>query len=573
MHYKEIYKKKKRQKIISNIILYFLVIIFLSLLLKLILPNFEKIDYRDKVLANKDEILINLNNNYINLENTPIIQDTEVFLPVDFIKQYIDEYIFWDKAENKLTITNEYNVIRMKTEELRYFVNSKPLNLDIPVYNINGIAYIPKDLLGELYSFDFNYIEDTKIMDITKKGQDFKIGKIRSNNTRLRDSASRKGRIIDFLRSGETVYISEDKNEKYFITKTEKGYIGYLPKKDIINITSYSIEDKNIIDENNKKIWKVENGKINLVFDQVIKVYNSLEYKRKYHDGVDILVPTFFSFANEEGDIINIADKGYVKWAHNNGYQVWGLLTDNFDEKISHGVLYSTENREHVIKQLLAYVALYNLDGINIDFESVPKKDGEYFIQFLRELAPLLKEQGAVLSVDTFIPKPWTLHYNRKEIGKIADYIIVMGYDEHYSGSQKAGSVASISWSEEAIKGTLNEGVTKEKIILGIPFYTRVWTEKIEDGKVNLYSKSFGMNGAYNFVINEGGDFIWDEDSGQHYAEINKGDIVYKVWLEDEISLEKRLSLVLAYDIAGVGAWKRGLEKDEVWKILKYKLK
>ncbi|MDE6182007.1 MAG: hypothetical protein K2F59_02215, partial [Eubacteriales bacterium] len=365
-----------------------------------------------------------------------------------------------------------------------------------------------------------------------------------------------------------------EENE-YIKIKTKDGYVGYVNKKHIDenSLVTYSGENTPPEKEDEEiEIWKPDK-KINLVFEQMTNVEAiRASLKKDYPNEIDVLVPTFFSFLNTNGDIKNLADKSYVENAHKNGFQVWGLLTDNFDKATSHSVLSSTETREYVIKQLLAYVSLYNLDGINIDFESVPSDDGEYFVQFLRELAPLLKKQGAVLSVDLFVPKPWTAHYMREEVAKVADYLIVMGYDEHYAGSKTAGSVASISWSEEAITSTLKENVPKEKLILAVPFYTRIWTEENVDGKINLSSKAYGMDSAYDFIIQKGGEFTWLEDMGQYYAEVTEDNITYKVWLEDEKSLERRLDLILKYDVAGCGAWKLWLEKDEVWNILDEKL-
>ena len=364
----------------------------------------------------------------------------------------------------------------------------------------------------------------------------------------------------------------------YLKISTKDGYIGYINKKSIKEKVlnednSYNEEKKPELESEPTEVWKPD-GKINLVFEQMTNVEAiRASLKKTYPKGIDVLVPTFFSFLNENGDIRNLADKTYVENAHSNGFQVWGLLTDNFDKKISHSVLSSTETREYVIKQLLAFVSIYNLDGINIDFESVPTNDGEYFIQFLREFAPLLKKQGAILSVDLFVPKPWTAHYMREEVGKIADYAIVMGYDEHYAGSKNAGSVASISWSKEGITSTLKENIPKEKLILAVPFYTRIWTEENIDGKIKLSSKAYGMNKAYEFITEKGGQFTWLENMGQYYAEVKEGNKTYKVWLEDERSLEKRLDLILQYDIAGCAAWKLWLEKEEVWNILNEKLK
>ena len=566
------YKRKNTLfKNVFKIFCLFILVIILAVLAKIYLPSFEKLDYRDSVKLAKDEIGINMQLDYIPMKNIPLYENGEIYLPVDFVKEYIDNYIYWDKEENKLTITNEHNVIRMKTDELEYFINNEPLELDLPIYNIENVAYMPKSFLEDFYQLQFEYIESTKMLNIIK--DDYKMASI-SKNTKLRKGANKKSPYVEKLKKGDTVYFYENEENGYTRVISQSGFSGFIPSNTIVNIQDLMVENNYENDYVAQAPWNVENGKINLVFDQMQNVIaNSSESRRTYHDGVDVLVPTWFSFKDESGKILNIADKGYVDWAHSNGYKVWGLLTDNFDKNISHSVLSSTKTREYVIKQLLAYVSMYDLDGINIDFESVPKEDGENFIQFLRELAPALRQEGAVLSVDLFVPKPWTAHYNRNEVGKIADYVIVMGYDEHYAGSENAGSVASMSWSEIAIKDTLAEGVPKEKLILGIPFYCRVWTETLENGQISLTSKAYGMNGAYNFIEEKGGTFTFDEETGQNYGEAKEDNKTYKVWLEDEQSISKRLDLVLEYDIAGAGAWKKGLEKEEIWPILKEKLK
>lgn len=582
-----IYSKKKNTKknILLTIKLIFLIIIFLlaSFAIKIYLPNFNKADYKNFLGIKENEIMALFNNDYIKLENKIIKEDNQIFLPVDFIKNYIDPYIFWDKDENKLTITNEKNVIRMKTKELDYFINNKPLKLDIPIHNINNIAYIPYSFLKDFYSdfnFEFYPVENElqNILSITKKDLTQNIGELKKGAIIRLEGNKKQPYVAKYkdLQFDNIVTILEKEPNKngYIKISTKDGYIGYIKQKDIENEKNYVLEQPKNKENNTQNIWNPENGKINLVFEQLTNVSATQKSLfKKYPENIDVLVPTFFSFENTNGDIKNIADKSYVEKAHSNNFKVWALLTDNFDKKISHSVLSSTQTRENVIKQLLAYVSIYDLDGINIDFESVPPKDGELFIQFLRELAPLLKEQGAILSVDLFVPKPWTAHYMREEVGKIADYVIVMGYDEHFSGSKKAGSVASISWSEEAITSTLKENVPKEKLILGIPFYTRIWTEEETNGKIKLSSKAANMEKGYNFIKENNGTFTWLEDMGQYYGEAKNGNKTYKVWLEDEKSIEKRLELILKYDIAGSGAWKLGLEKDTIWEILDEKLK
>jgi spore germination protein YaaH len=234
---------------------------------------------------------------------------------------------------------------------------------------------------------------------------------------------------------------------------------------------------------------------------------------------------------------------------------------------MTHEVLSSTEKREYVIKQILAFSALYDLDGINIDFENVGSDDGEYFVQFIKEITPYLKNQGLVVSVDMSVPRPWTEHYNREALGEIIDYLIIMGYDEHWSTSPESGSVASIGFVLEGVEDTLLS-VPKERVILGLPYYTRRWREEIIDGEIVVSSKALSMSAAYNMLIENNAEINWDEVTAQYYGEYEISGILYRIWLEEERSIEEKVSLVQLYDLAGAAGWKLGLEKDEVWDVL-----
>lgn len=540
------------------------------------LPNFEKIPFYEFFSnVEKDRITIILKDNIVDSENSPVYMENEIYLPVDFVKQNIDEYIFWDENENKLTITTEKNVIRMQTDELTYYVNDEPMELDMPIYNIESVAYVPAKTLEDLYNIKIEYKDKFDIVTVDYTDESANIADIISSNAIIRYEADIKSPITQKLAKGDTVIVFDSNdNGEFTKVRTPDGLIGWVKTKAIGQIQNKPPEVNSNISDSSDDLWKPEKGKINMVFDQITKVEaNTTEKKRTYHDGVDVLSPTWFSFLNEQGDIKNIADKSYVEWAKSHNYQVWGLIKDNFDSDICHAVLSSTKTREHVIKQILAYTALYDLDGINIDFEALPKGDGEYFVQFIRELTPLLHKQGVLVSADFYVPKPWTKHYNRGEVAKIADYLIVMGYDQHYAGSEQSGSVATLDWSREAIQAMIDEGVPKEKIILGVPFYTRIWEEKMVNGEIELSSGAYGMQQAYDFMNKKNAEIVWLEDAGQYYGEVTEGDTTYKVWFEDEKSFEGRLNLINEYDVAGCAAWRRGLEKDGIWEVAKKLLK
>lgn len=315
--------------------------------------------------------------------------------------------------------------------------------------------------------------------------------------------------------------------------------------------------------------------KINIVWDQINSPSsNSKTIGMEVPTGLEVICPTWFSFDMESlnGDLISYADADYVDWAHGNGLEVWALISDNFKSDVSRHVLSDEGKRAHVIKQLLDYADSLNLDGINIDFEMIAEEFAPDYLKFLQELSPQMKEKGLILSVDMYVPRQYNLYYNRTEVGKVVDYLIIMGYDEHYAGSETTGPIASKGYVKQGIEDTLAE-VPNEKIILGIPFYTRVW--RIEG--IDFTSKAYGMVSSYNLFEENGAEFIWDDDKGCYYAEYTgeEDGVEFKniVWLEDERSLEEKLKLVEEYNLAGTSGWRLGLEDPNVWGLIDKYLK
>jgi len=276
-----------------------------------------------------------------------------------------------------------------------------------------------------------------------------------------------------------------------------------------------------------------------------------------------VISPTWFSLSDNQGGIRSIAGKSYVEQAHSMGLEVWALI-DNFDENVStYEVLSYTGRRETLIKNIMDQVLKYGIDGVNVDFEELSYETGEPFIQFIRELSVACRANGIVLSVDNYVPRESTAHYHRKEQGVVADYVIIMGYDEHWGGGGVAGSVASIGFVEDGIVQTLEE-VPSHKVINALPFYTRVW--KTQDNQVT--SEAVGMEVADNFIANNNVPVRWDEAACQNYGEAQLGNTLYQVWLEDAQSIETKLTIMQKYDLGGVAAWKLGFEKPEIWDLI-----
>lgn len=538
--------------LITSLIIYLLIIagiIFLR-------ANMTFFPYSQKTLVIEDSVF---------QEMDPFITEMgEVLVRFDIIKKEIDPYIFWDEKVQKVTITTRDKTIRLKTDSLRAMVNTKPVWIKIPVKIHREKPYIPIEFLAEFFGIRVTKFPDrnTVVIDFLEKER--QVAEI-SKKQPLKAYPSPLSFNYKVLETGEKVCIYGNKGEWYLV-RTDEGILGYIKKPRNIKTVVYGKPD---FDNSIPAPWKPARGKINMVWDYIggkTPDMSGISIK-----GLDVISPTWFSLVDEEGNIDNKGDINYVRWAHNNGYKVWALIDNSFNPDITSTVLNNTELREKVINQILVYAGLYNLDGINIDFENVYLEDRDALTQFVRELAPILREQGLVISIDVTVKslsENWSLCYDRKNLGQAVDYMILMAYDEHWAGSPVSGSVASIGWVERGIRSLLEE-VPAHKVILGLPFYTREWQERLlEGGKLEVKSKALSMASAQQHIRENKADVVWKEEYGQHFATYTKGEYTFKVWLEDERSIDLKSSLIKKYNLAGAASWRRGFEEPEIWEVL-----
>lgn len=337
-----------------------------------------------------------------------------------------------------------------------------------------------------------------------------------------------------------------------------------------INTKNPSIETQTIAETQTQSTTQSLKGdKISILWDQISNVDgNNTPEKKKSIEGLDVLCPTWFYVSDEQG---NITDKGsmeYAQWAKEQGYDLWGLVSNQFSGSLTHTVLGNPQIRQNIINNLITLADKYSLDGINIDFENVQKEDGENYVTFIKEATEKFKANNLTVSVDMYVPTSWTEHYGMQEVGNYVDYVIIMAYDEHYSSSKTAGSVASLPWVDKHMALAL-EKVPKEKLIMGMPFYTRRWAEETHpDGNVSVTSVSMKMEEAYNLLVEKNAEIVWDEEVGQYYGEYTEGNVRRRIWLEEEKSIEEKLKVMKKYDLSGVACWKRGHEKDSIWDII-----
>ncbi|KZE50082.1 glycosyl hydrolase [Brevibacillus parabrevis] len=507
-----------------------------------------------------------------------LLDAEQILLPFDFIKEKIDPAIFWDEPTRSVIVTTKDKVLRMESGEVVAHLNKQPVNLQVPVKEVEGKRYVPLDPLTKLYPFAFERKADTGVLLVEQEGYEIEQAHVISGEEKqlVRVGASHRTPIVSELSSGERVDVL-GKQEGYYRVLTASGIAGFLPEKSVEMSGKRKVSLQHAGSSGEQAAWKPDGQKVNMVWEHVVRK-NPNVAQIETLPGVNVIAPTWFELKDAQGTLINRADSAYVKWAHKRGYQVWGLVTNGFNPDWTQSVLGSYDKRDKLIVQLIHYAHLYDLDGINIDFENVYYEDKERLVQFVRELTPYLHQQGLTVSIDVTIKsnaKTWSMFLDRKALAEVVDYMAVMTYDEHWAASPKAGSVASLPWVEAGLQGVLEE-VPNEKLLLGVPFYTRLWTEaKQADGTVKVSSKALSMPRAQEWIEERKLTPVLDKASGQHYVEYRdpKDGNVYKMWLEDVSSMAKRMELVKKYDLAGVASWRRGFEVPEIWPTIEEGLK
>lgn len=512
------------------------------------------------------------------MDATYLLDAEQILLPFDFIKEKIDPAIFWDEPTRSVIVTTKDKVLRMESGEVVAHLNKQPVNLQVPVKEVEGKRYVPLDPLTRLYPFAFERKADTGVLLVEQEGYEIEQAHVIGGEEKqlVRVGASHRTPIVSELSSGDTVDVLGEQ-EGYYRVLTASGIAGFLPEKSVEMSGKRKVSLQHAGSSGEQVAWKPDGQKVNMVWEHVVSK-NPNVAQIETLPGVNVIAPTWFELKDAEGTLINRADSAYVKWAHKRGYQVWGLVTNGFNPDWTQSVLGSYDKRDKLIVQLIHYAHLYDLDGINIDFENVYYEDKERLVQFVRELTPYLHQQGLTVSIDVTIKsnaKTWSMFLDRKALAEVVDYMAVMTYDEHWAASPKAGSVASLPWVEAGLQGVLEE-VPNEKLLLGVPFYTRLWTEaKQADGTVKVSSKALSMPRAQEWIAERKLTPVLDKASGQQYVEYRdpKDGNVYKMWLEDVSSMAKRMELVKKYDLAGVASWRRGFEVPEIWPTIEEGLK
>ncbi len=520
----------------------------------------QYISVNQEVITYSDELYLIVEEQEVDRENAVLLYEEKLYFSLPVVEYYIDSDIYYDELEEILIITNKEKVLRYKLDIYTASVNGKEFMISNTIKKISDEIYIPIDIILANYNLDINYFEETNAVVLDYSNIEYLQGDIILDGAVIRTDLDIKAPIIaNNLPRGTIVNIYAE-YESWYKVRTNTGIPGFIEKKYLkINYLKdlFKVEKSKIDD-----LKKEEQKKINLTWDYTYAKVKNIDGIKPIH-GVNVISPTWFSIIDNEGSIKDKGNIEYVRKYNDLGYEVWPLIDNDFNPDLTHELLSKSSIREKLIENLLDIYKDYGFQGINIDFENVHLKSKDLVTQFVRELYPVFKEAGMKVSMDVTgisTSENWSLFYDRKRLSKTVDYMILMAYDQHWSNSPIAGSVSQYSWVEKSLLGVMKY-IPNEKLILAVPFYSRLWIEN--DGK--LSSKALSMETANKFIMENDIELIWDYESMQYYGEIDKDNTIYKIWLEDSKSLEMKASLIHKYNLAGIASWRKGFETADVW--------
>lgn len=494
------------------------------------------------------------------LEEQVVLIGGEPYAAYTYVESQLNSCFYWDEETKGILLTTSGGVQTLLPGDAA--VAKTPGGQPAVQQESDGTVYISMDVVKEYTDLDYAYYNDPNRVVIRNEWDGVEQATVQSDTAQVRQKGGIKSLILADVQKGDTLLYLENL-DNWCKVMTADGYTGYIQTEDISE--PEAIEARTAKKDSYERITR--DHKINLVWHQSTSTESNdaMAEMTAEMTGVNVISPTWFSVTDETGTISSLASADYVKLAHDAGREVWGLI-DNFNEAFDETTdLAYASVRSRIIEQLLAEAASCGMDGINVDFENLKEAGIPHYLQFLRELTSAAHAQNLVVSVDTPVPQAYTMYYQRGEQARFVDYMIVMAYDEHFAGSEEAGSVSSLPFVQQAVE-EMTRVMPADQVICGIPFYTRVWTEKF--GQSAITSEVLGMDGAKNYAKENQMTETWDASLGQNVATVETSDARYTIWMEDEQSMEEKLKVIQSADLAGVAEWKLGFERADVWSLI-----
>ncbi len=532
--------------------------------------------------------------------------ENDLLIPAAVLSDHLGYPLYLERTDDELFVVWPVSGALVETEILsgESWLNEESIDLLAPALLIDDEIYVSADFISRLTGAAFTHHPDAGRVEVHVPGETIieaqlkatqppegtvtsMIHKLQSSvaevlgteaddSIDVRAEATTQSPTVFRASTGDTVRLVGEKEGWFRVIIS--GVIGYVPVTTVANPAARVYQPP----ERHREFpppteWTEHSAAEALAGERVRLVWEMISHRTpdpqtlQPLQGVNVVSPTWFHLEDEQGRLRNLADHRYVQWAHQQGVRVWGLVTNSFDPELTSAVLNDRDARRNLIRQLLLYAEMYELDGINIDFENVFYEDRDMLTHFAREITPLAHARGLTVSIDVTVhstSRTWSMCYDRRALAEVVDYVILMGYDEHTAGSRSPGPVSSLPWVERGLVGVLAE-VPADKLVLGVPFYIRVW-EEYEDasGDSQLETRAIGISRFEQQYADRLDLLEWDPQAAQHYLEYTEEGRTYRIWVEDEYSMQARMSLIHKYDLAGVAAWRRGLESPWVWDLI-----
>lgn len=554
-------REKRTQKKSMKRVLITLGLLILAIIFLVVANNIKKSEDESKI-----GLVINNNDVTEKVKKDVIIQKDVIYLSESDVSNYFDKYLYLDNENKQIITTSEKKMAYISTEKKEMTVNGTTEEIYETVINKDGEYYLPISEMNKVYDIEIEYNKTSNTVMIDSLDRK-KVKACASKNTSIKSKPKAISGTVAKVKRGDWLIVAENQDNGWSKVRTQEGKVGYIKTNKLTN----EITVRNDMEEE-----KQINGKVNLVWDYFSEYGSAPDRSGTKIDGVNVVSPAFFYIDKNGKFQENVGNEGekYINWAKENGYKIWPMVSNAGSGmlKVTSSIMNDFNKRQKLIEDIVNVCIKYNLDGINIDFENMKKEDKDLYSQFIIELTPRIKEIGLVISVDVTAPdgaETWSLCFDRHVIGDVVDYIIFMAYDQYGVSSKKAGTTAGFNWVETNINKFINtEEIDTNKIILGIPLYTRLWT--IEDEN-NADSSVVNMN-KIDEVIPKDAKRTWNNALKQNVVEYTQDGEKKKMWIEDLQSIQEKVSLVTKYNLGGVASWEKDRETGDVWTIIKNEL-
>ena len=552
-------KKKQRAIIILIIIAVIIAIIGFFAYRHFFAESKNRMEASDyyKIEGDTGAVFI-VSNGEITEDVTTVVENDVAYLPFSYAVANINSRFYYNTESKEIFYTSGTGTSKISPGASTYTdENGTQQQMDYPaVIERNGELYISCTMLNAATDAEIEYFKNPGRVVINEGN---KVVEVKSD-TYVRYYAGPKSDIITDASKGSKVLYLEDTDDSWVNVLTEDGFKGYIKKSalgEVVNETYMPAE----VDTDYTHLSMDDPVCLSWALVSNREANSNIEKLIEGASGLNVVSPTWYSYADSAGTINDYSSAETVQLLHNKGYQVWPVVNDFTNEVDMSVLLSSKKNRDRMIDRLVSDAKYMGYDGLNVDFEKITEDTSLDYLQFIRELSVECRKNNIYLSIDTYPPRSYNSHLNIKEQASYADYIVMMDYDEYYSGSEEAGPVSSLTFVKNNL-AMITQDVPAERLINALPFYSRIW---ITDTSGNMTTEALGMTQVQTTLTANNPEVKWDDSTGMNYTEYTKDNSKYQMWIEDSKSLTEKFKATRDAGVRNVAFWRMGLDSTEIW--------